>query len=424
MDINTSPAPSADNTFCEVCQDTSECEFRKYFNRLQSSNEDWKQEAKPDRIRYCVPEKQSEMRRLWYMGLEKEVLNRARPQRMAMMTAEEREVQNRNFARVEECLRIRQILQRDHIGRLPVTRPDFIFKRTPCRLRLDLIANTSVRIGVYRPYAVPNSRYYLRHRPGTYIFKLRHDMGIGRHTFMGATGYATIGDFEYMGQVPRHESVYDFRFKAMLGDAIKLFVGELRELHRLSVPDQGPDPAKMHSVAIYTKLWELWKDFSNRSEGAWPTSNLQFKFKTCPIILELGWLMNLLPHTRAKNDEPHALEELMASATGTSLSGLSTRWEAKERAAALNMLKSGDLDLLIYVPTPDTEDIHDFYSQAQFDSDPLNPKFKFNLAEILVYRRRESTDRTLEIPLEFLLAPASVRPIGTTSINLVLVLGT
>ena len=351
---------TARQTFCEVCQDISECEFRKHFNRLQSSNEDWKQEANPDRIRYCVPEKQSEMRRLWHMGLEKEVLNRARPQRMAIMKAEEREVQNRNFARVEECLRIRHILQRDHIARLSVTRPDFIFKRTPCRLRLDLIANTSVRIGAYGPYAVPNSRYYLRHRPGTYIFKLRHDMGTGPRAFMGAAGYITIGDFEYMGQVPRHGSVYDFRFKAMLGDVMKLFVGELRGLHRSSDPDQelepqGLDTAKMNSVAISTKVWELWRDFSNRSEGAWPTSNLQFKFKTCPIILEIGWLMNLLPNTRAKNDEPNALEELMVSATGTSLSELSTRWEAKERAAALNMLKSGDLDLLIYVPTPDTE---------------------------------------------------------------------
>ena len=335
---------TARQTFCEACQDTSECEFRKYFDRLQSSNEDWKQEAKPDRIRYFVPEKQGKMRRLWHMGLEKEVLNRAHPQRMAMMTAEEREIQNRNLARVEECLRIRRILRRHHIGRLPVTRPDFIFSRTPFRLRLDLIANTSVRIGAYGPSAVRNSRYYLRHRPGTYIFKLRHDMGAGRHTFMGAAGYVTIGDFEYMGQVPRHESVYDLRFKAMLSDVIKLFVGELRELHRSSDPDQEPepqglDPAKMHFVAISTKVWELWRDFSNRSEGAWPTSNLQFKFKTCPIILELGWLMNLLPPLRSQNDEPHALEELMVSATGSSLSELSTRWEAKERAAALNMLK-------------------------------------------------------------------------------------
>ncbi|CAG7555359.1 unnamed protein product [Fusarium equiseti] len=388
--MSTSGQPSSSNTaqqtFCEVCQHSSECEFRKYFNRVQSSNEDWQQEAKSDRSRYCVPEKQSEMRRLRRLALENEVLDRARPQRMAMMTAEEREIQSRNFAHVEECRRIRETLILDHIGRFPVTGPDFVSKRTPYRLWFDRM-NTSVRIGAYKPHAVQNSRYYLRHRPGTYIFKLRSDMGSGLHTFMGAAGCVTIGDFEYMGQVPRHESVYELRFKAMLGDVMRLFIGELRELHALSDPNQepepqGPDPAKMRSTEGYTKVWELWKDFSNRSEGAWPTSNLQFKFKTCPIVLELGWLMNLLPCWRSGNGEQHPLEELMVSATGTSLSELSTRWEAKERAAALNMLKSGDPDLMIYIPTPDIEDIHNFYRQARFDSDPLNPKFKFYLAEL------------------------------------------
>ncbi|KAH7173798.1 uncharacterized protein B0J16DRAFT_325291 [Fusarium flagelliforme] len=389
--MSTSGQPSSSNTaqrtFCKVCQDSSECEFRKYFNRVQSSNQDWQQEARSDRSRYYVPEQQSEMRRLRRLAQENEILDRARPQRMAMMTAEEREIQNRNFAHVAECRRTRQTLIQDHIGRFPVTGPDVFFKRTPYQLWLNSMESTSVRIGVYKPYAVQNSRYYLRHRPGTYIFKLRYDMGTGLHTFMGAAGCVTIGDLEYMGQVPRHESVYDLRFKAMLGDVMRLFIGELRELHALSDPDQqpepqGPDPAKIRSAEGYTKVWELWKDLSNRSEGVWPTSNLQFKFKTCPIVLELGWLMNLLPRRRSGNGEHHALEELMVNATGTSLSELSMRWESKERAAALNMLKSGDLDLLIYIPTPDTEDIHNFYSQARFDSDPLNPNFRFRLAEL------------------------------------------
>ncbi|RFN44463.1 ring finger protein [Fusarium flagelliforme] len=351
--MSTSGQPSSSNTaqrtFCEVCQDFSECEFRKYFNRVQSSNQDWRQEAKSDRSRYYVPEQQSEMGRLRRLAQENEILDRARPQRMAMMTAEEREIQNRNFAHVEECHRTRQTLIMDHIGRFPVTGPDFFFKRTPYRLWLNSMESTS--------------------------------------TFMGAAGCVTIGDFEYMGQVPRHESVHDLRFKAMLGEVMRLFIGELRELHALSDPDQepepqGPDPAKIQSTEGYTKVWELWKDFSNRSEGVWPTPNLQFKFKTCPIVLELGWLMNLLPRRRSGNGEQHALEELMVNATGTSLSGLSRRWEWEERAAALNMLKSGGLDLLIYIPTPDTEDIHNFYSQARFDSDPLNPNFRFRLAQL------------------------------------------
>ena len=45
----------------------------------------------------------------------------------------------------------------------------------------------------------------------------------------------------------------------------------------------------------------------------------------------------------------------MVSATGTNLSNLATCWDAKERAAALSMLQSGDPNLMIYIPTPDTE---------------------------------------------------------------------
>lgn len=154
--MSTSGQPSNSNTaqqtFCEVCQDSSECEFRKYFNRVQSSNQDWQQEANSDRSRYYVPERQGEMRRLRRLALENEILDRARPQRMAMMTAEEREIQNRNFAHVEECRRIRETLILDHIGRFPVTRPDFSFKRTPYQLWFGFM-NTSVRIGVYQPHA-------------------------------------------------------------------------------------------------------------------------------------------------------------------------------------------------------------------------------------------------------------------------------
>ncbi|KAJ4127134.1 hypothetical protein NW768_008760 [Fusarium equiseti] len=352
--MSTSDQPSGSNTArqtsCEVCQGLSECTFRKYFNRAPSSNEeDWQQETESDRRRYYIPEKLHERLRLHHLAMENEILDRARPQRMDVMTAEEREIQKRNFARVEDCRRICRTLEQDHFRRFPVTGPDLIFAKTPCLLWLDFIERTSVMIGVYEPNAVQNSRYYLQHKPGTYIFKLRYEIGTGRHTFMGAAGHVTIGDFEYMGQVPRHRNLYDFRYRVILGDVMKLFTGELRELHTLSDPDQepesqGPDPGQMLSTKFCTKVWELWKDFSNRSGGT--------------------------------------LEALIVSATGTSLSELSNRWEAKERAAALNMLRSGDPDLMIYMPTPDTEDIHTFYSQARFDSDPLNPKAQFIFATL------------------------------------------
>ncbi|KAJ4007228.1 hypothetical protein NW752_007793 [Fusarium irregulare] len=323
--MSTSSQLSSTNTtrqtFCEVCQDTAECEFRKYFNRLQSSDADWRQETKPDRRRYYNPEMKSEMSRLRHLAQETEILDRARPQHIAKMTAEEREIQNRNFARVVDCHQTRRKLEQDHF-----------------------------------------------HRPGTYIFKLRYGMGTDHDTFMGAAGNVTIGDFEYMGQVPRHRSVYGFRGRALLSDALRLFVSELRELHTLSDPDQepepqGPDPAEMLFIEAYTKAWELWKDFSDRSEG-------------------LGWLLNSNTHLIPRNDGRQALEELMVSATGTNLSNLATCWDAKERAAALSMLKSGDPNLMIYIPTPDTEDIHNFYSQERFDGDPLNPEVQFLFAEL------------------------------------------
>ena len=271
--MSTSSQLSSTNTtretFCEVCQDTAECEFRKYFNRLQSSDEDWRQETKPDRRRYYNPEMKSEMSRLRHLAQETEILDRARPQHIAKMTAEEREIQNRNFARVVDCLQTRRKLEQDHFHRFEIAGPDFFF-RTPCRLWLDF--NTSVMVSVYKSSDVKDSRFYLRHRPGTYIFKLRYGMGTGHDTFMGAAGNVTIGDFEYMGQVPRHRSVYGFRGRALLSDALRLFVSELRELHTLSDPDQepepqGPDPAEMLFIEAYTKAWELWKDFSDRSEG-------------------------------------------------------------------------------------------------------------------------------------------------------------
>ncbi|KAF5022472.1 hypothetical protein F66182_5444 [Fusarium sp. NRRL 66182] len=247
----------------------------------------------------------------------------------------------------------------------------------PVRLT-NPVLETGVGIFVARAEIIRGSRYYLGHPPGDFIFKYRDHRGI-----------VTRQDFSFQGQVPRHPDHHVIRTREIFPRLLKMFIYTLDvkagKDHQTRYPDFGSlaSTKYVRSAKSFEGIHKLWVEEEKSSD--WPNDYVRAHFVCQPDIWELAWLLNHLKIEKKSGDDqqPHELEHLLVSATGESLNSLEKRWAVRLEKEAWDKLESGNRKgLFVYECEPQTEDIHAYYKQPPFDSDPLNPRVFYQVPKI------------------------------------------
>lgn len=346
-----------------MCQRLPKDYTKEDFKDAHGFRNDWQQVARSNEDRYRTPE--AFHKRLREESLEEEQVTRmfARLEYMAVMSPREREVVSSNLAMLDHYDEIRK--QGPVRGRFMDDGTDSSPVTMAIEMMTDIFQETSVTIRVCNAHFLRGGRWYLGHPPGTYILKYRglQSTGTGLNTFMGAPAYITQNDFEYVGQVPRHEIVYKTRLRLLLREVLRLFISEIQSYTGLWHQNAFPDLERLLSLRViesaqdFEKVWVGWERVRTMTDDEWPDAEMRKNFVSRPVILELSWLLNTFKcRYSGTNELPHVLEKLVFSATDKHLPELARMWSAMERATALDKLRSGKRSgLFVYEATPETE---------------------------------------------------------------------
>ncbi|RGP61464.1 ring finger protein [Fusarium sporotrichioides] len=367
---------------CNICQLLPGTYSRKVFKHAHGFKDDWEPQAESDEERYRIPEICRNNILRDYLESARVTRILARPEYLQRMSRNVKRTVFRNLQRTDEYDALQARAQEQQRGRPIDDGTDFSYTTIPVKAYVNFLEGDRVTVRVCRAMFVRNGRWYLGHRPGTYIFKYRGSQTAGSDldTSKNVPGYITMNDFEYAGQVPRHEKVHIQRLGLLFNKVLRLFISELQVFAGLQHGETYPQLEgllrleRVESALWFTGFWGWWRDaFLNTTE--WPDAEVRNCFVSHPSILELAWILNYLKRRRSgENQPPEPLELLVITATQEQLPELAERWETMEQAVAWKMLKSGRRKgLFVYEVTPETEDIHNFYSQAPFYDDPLNP---------------------------------------------------
>ncbi|KAF4435745.1 ring finger protein [Fusarium austroafricanum] len=259
---------------------------------------------------------------------------------------------------------------------------------------LELPSRPDVIIRVIRSICVSSGRYYLGHSPGTYIFQYRPQPadGAGSGEYMGIRGVdqATKENFEFVGQVPRHQQEYRLRLYQLLKPVMTLFISALQlqigKRHSSMHPelDELLSRPTIESATHFASVWDCWSRYCQQAVP-WPNSTTKEAFAHRPIIQELAWLMHRLQNERqcSTTTPPTPLHSLLIAATGESLEILQMRWHVQCKKVAWAKLLSGNRQgLFVYEVAPETTNIFQFYKQDAFANDLFTPRMKHTFPKL------------------------------------------
>ncbi|KAL6916079.1 hypothetical protein FSST1_007574 [Fusarium sambucinum] len=378
---------------CTACQLLPEGYSHKTFKHAHGFEDDWNAPVESDEERYRIPETRRDNAFNEYLELARRTRLFAVPEFINVMSWREKRTLLRNLKRIEQYYSLLSLTQERHRGRLIDDGTDYSYTTTSVRACVNIFEEVGVTIQVCRAMSVQNGRWYLGHCPGTYIFKYRGSQiaGSDSDSFMNARGYIS-NNFEYAGQIPRLEEMQKQRLGLLFPKMLRLFISELQVFAGLQHRETYPELEEMllervESATSFHRVWNHWRN-ANLNVTEWPDAEVQNCFVSHPRILELAWILNYLKRRHSgENQPPEPLELLIISATQKQLPELASLWEDREQAVAWNMLKSGRrTGLFVYEVTRETEDIHNFYSQAQFSDDPLNPAIAHSFIPLSSYQ--------------------------------------
>ncbi|KAG8673199.1 hypothetical protein FPOAC2_06633 [Fusarium poae] len=377
---------------CSACQLLPERYSRSVFKHAHGFRDDWEPPFESDEERYQIPEACLNRILIEYLDLTINTRHLAQECFNVMSRRDQRILERNLELIVEYQSRIRLTEERQR-GRPIDDGTESSHTTLPVRVCVNNSEEIIATIQVCRAEFVQIGRWYLGHRPGTYIFKYRGSQTAvyDSDTFMDARCY-TLNIFEYAGQIPRSEKLHKQRLGMLFGKVLRLFISELQVFAGLQHGEMYPELERMlglervRSATWFREVWNCWRN-ANAYAIEWPDAEIRNCFVSNPSILELAWILDYLKRRRSGEDQPlEPLELLVISATQEQLPELATRWEAREQEVAWDMLESGRrTGLFVYEVTPETEDIHNFYRQAQF-SDLLNPAVVHSFKPLWSYR--------------------------------------
>ncbi|KAF4461486.1 ring finger [Fusarium albosuccineum] len=380
-------------TPCSICAKLGDGHSWPLFIQHHRFRELWRVPLHPDSTRYEAVQIRTDsivqsidnrdediiQYNLWlqHAGGNAELTDRERRLRARIAQVAAR-VEERRTSKAAGELRCKDRLVDDMSGK-DSYRSEYVYWENPLR-------QTRGRIRVATFHALRNSRWYLGHPSGQYIFHFQRQ---GLHTSPGDSflGYVinTVcrEDFIYMGQVPRNTFQLAFRLDKLKPDLMKLFISVLEfscgEYHHHYFPEFGEicTHAQVTDDDI-TAVHEYWWQYISPS---WPRDDMRKLFKSHPYICEAGFLMHALVNSNlvspALKINPK-LEALCRLATGLTVEKIAMLWEEKLKKDAFDQLFSGDSrQMLIYQRDLFPQNIHDFYEQDEYQDDPLNPDVRY-----------------------------------------------
>ncbi|RGP70891.1 ring finger [Fusarium longipes] len=359
---------------CQKCQHLPLNKSCKEFKDAHGFTSDWQSQEESDKERYRIPENMNLDHYRGFIGAVRHIYMRASPAYLSVMSPHERCVLLRNRGDIEEYARLLEMSRHLQRGQFldDKTESSYVTERVQTWVGPDLKG-----LQVCGAAFVRGGRWYLGHVPGTYIFKFRGYQRIrrGMDACLSPVVIFTEDDFEYMGQVPRHERVHTLRLRQLFGSLLRLFISELQVHAGFRHGSKYPDHEELlscenvESALVFKNIWDCWRS-AHLEDPKWPDAKTQDDFISHPKILETAWLLDWLAHLRSGKDQPQQpLEMLLVGATNKEIPKLAELWHERQKATALRMLASGKREgLFIY-----EVDIHHFYNQAPFDSDIWNP---------------------------------------------------
>ncbi|KAI9158897.1 hypothetical protein HJFPF1_06899 [Paramyrothecium foliicola] len=232
--------------------------------------------------------------------------------------------------------------------------------------------------GVGVKVGLQGTRYYLGHAGGDYVF--RHVgpewSSEAYRTVSYAPSASSVGvKFVYVGQVPRSTTECLRRLQVVMPQVIKAIISVIGFVNRAS-----PLPASLvrlfeatpvisHMDLVYLSMaWDAaWGSVTDWSDWALMRHMMQRNV----FILEYAHLVGTLGFLR-QQFEP--LEHILIIATECNLTGLIHRDNCRAAEMACVQLYSGrNLHEILIFEDFIIRDIHEFYQQGQFTTDPLHP---------------------------------------------------
>ncbi|KAM5354461.1 hypothetical protein ACJ41O_001110 [Fusarium nematophilum] len=239
---------------------------------------------------------------------------------------------------------------------------------------------TRVTFRVATALAMQESRWYLGRNPGTFIFRFsRHpSVGSGLNSFMGYVDGSLVDeeDFTFVGQIPRPKDQLLLRVRQLRHPLIQLFVSAIEfgsgRDHRKLLPElQNLLHRERWIGDEFQTIFKLWVD-------RYPADNppgrvLRKEFTDHRIVRETAHLLIRLGMVESP------LASLLTLATLQSVHQLAGLFQDQLEDEAWDKLFSeNNRDVLIYDGhSADLYDIHEFYRQPRFTTDPCNATIAF-----------------------------------------------
>ncbi|KAK2608494.1 hypothetical protein QQS21_002956 [Conoideocrella luteorostrata] len=252
---------------------------------------------------------------------------------------------------------------------------------------------------------IENSRYYLGHSGGDYVFRYQPEIESSPSTSI-LTSDSTFPDlsrhpswqsflnnndvskqnFIYCGLVPRAFREYKARFELLCGEVIQL-LGSIIVFHdRLSTVDIRSQLASYATTKITCSfLFELYKKWKEESSNnKWDRKWAQGQIGQHPKILECVHLMAKIydfNHDFLKGMAPLIL--MIEDAAGKNFVTLLDVYEKCVAQEAFHeLLRARNVDhCMVFIDNKGTN-VHEFFRDSIFESDPLHPLNRFDHIDV------------------------------------------
>ncbi|KAH6990242.1 hypothetical protein EDB80DRAFT_816371 [Ilyonectria destructans] len=236
-----------------------------------------------------------------------------------------------------------------------------------------------------------DTRYYLGHCGGEFVFRYCPSRQSGPNAFLGSTGVTTRDSFRFCGQVPRPQSEYSARFSVVTSKVTRAFasiLGHFRTHDHSRLPGFLRSACELGSKLPQDDLeslgikWDI--AFPN---GTRIPANIRAAMRLNPAIGEFAHLVQILadgsPNT-IRDLEP--LIRMVEGSTRRVLRSIAKKHFARLETAAFKQLFSGEYSHNLLVFQDDkVMNVHAFYDQQRYRSDPLHPSryHQFFVANVL-----------------------------------------
>ncbi|KPM34510.1 hypothetical protein AK830_g12064 [Neonectria ditissima] len=228
--------------------------------------------------------------------------------------------------------------------------------------------------------SLQNSRYYLGHGGGDYIFRYLGQPLTGNHDVL--LGWEDQEAFQYCGQVPRPQAEYLCRLEALAPQVVRILAsvigfhnragkGQLpcaiSRICRKDSPLTSPDLARL--AIVWNKMFPAGKD----------PVGLMHEVANNPVVEEFAWLLAVLIKDRRRllTAQLSPLVYCLERATQRNLLKIAEgRYKRLKYFAYLQLFSGKDEGSLLVFQDDSIQNVHEFYRQPRFHDDPLHPSFR------------------------------------------------